>query len=70
MTRIPNAQFNLASPDSLSVRIATQVRGRMYCQFVDFFSPRKDESILDVGVTSDSTYSSSNNFEALYNNNY
>lgn len=66
MTRTPNAQFNLASPDAISVRIATRVRRRMYGEFIDYFSPREGEAVLDVGVTSDRTYTSSNYFEALY----
>ena len=62
----PNAQDNLAKPGSLSVRVATQVRKRMFAAFLREFSPLPSESILDVGVTSDQSYSSSNYLEALY----
>jgi hypothetical protein len=62
----PNAQYNLAKPDSLSVRVATQVRERMFAAFLREFSPLPSETILDVGVTSDQSYSSSNYLEALY----
>ena len=66
MTGAPNAQYNLAHPDSLSVRIAAQVRTGMYQAFIDEFHPSPDDTILDVGVTSDQTYASSNYLEALY----
>lgn len=62
----PNAQYNLAKPDSLSIRVATQVRTRMFAAFMKEFNPLPSETILDVGVTSDQSYSSSNYLEALY----
>lgn len=64
--REPNAQLNLAAPDSLSVRIATRVRGEMFRAFMDHMAPREDELVLDIGVTSDQSYTSSNYFELLY----
>ena len=62
----PNAQYNLARPDSLAIRVATRVRTRMFVAFMHEFAPRADETVLDVGVTSDQSYSSSNYLEALY----
>lgn len=62
----PNAQYNLAQPQSLSIRVATQVRRRMFAAFMQEFSPLASETILDVGVTSDQSYTSSNYLEALY----
>jgi ubiquinone/menaquinone biosynthesis C-methylase UbiE len=62
----PNAQYNLAKPDSLSIRVATQVRTRMFAAFMQEFAPLPTETILDVGVTSDQSYTSSNYLEALY----
>ena len=62
----PNAQYNLARPDSLAVRVATQVRSRMFAAFMEEFAPAPDETILDLGVTSDQSYTSSNYLEALY----
>ncbi len=62
----PNAQYNLASPDSLSIRVATQARIRMFSAFMREFAPLASETILDVGVTSDQSYASSNYLEALY----
>jgi ubiquinone/menaquinone biosynthesis C-methylase UbiE len=66
MEATPNAQYNLAKPDSMSIRVATMMRKRMFASFMDEFTPRPSESILDIGVTSDQTYSSSNYLEALY----
>jgi hypothetical protein len=62
----PNAQYNLARADSLSVRIATQVRGRIFAAFMQEFAPTSHETLLDIGVTSDQSYTSSNYIEALY----
>jgi hypothetical protein len=62
----PNAQFNLAPPDSLPIRIANQARRRMYRRFLEITAIRSDETLLDVGATSDQTYESSNYIEAWY----
>jgi hypothetical protein len=62
----PNAQYNLAKPDSLSIRVATEVRTRMFAAFMQEYAPLASETILDVGVTSDQSYASSNYLEALY----
>jgi len=64
--REPNAQLNLAAPGSLSVRIAAQARRRMFQTFMQAFEPREIDTVLDIGVTSDQSYESSNYFEALY----
>lgn len=66
MTATPNAQFNLAKPDSLAIRIATQMRRRMFAMFMEEFRPTPEDTVLDLGVTSDQTYEHSNYFEALY----
>lgn len=62
----PNAQYNLARPDSASVRVATHVRSRMFASFMRAFAPAPSETILDLGATADQSYTSSNYFEALY----
>lgn len=61
-----NAQYNIARPDSLAVRVATRVRAKMYRDFIGECKVSPDNSILDVGVTSDQSYSSSNYLEALH----
>ena len=66
MKSAPNAQFNFAEPDSLAVRVATKVRRDIFRIFMGEVQPRPSDLVLDLGVTSDQTYSSSNYFEALY----
>src|SRR4051794_33282010 len=62
----PNSQYNVASPDSLPVKIATYQRRRMFDRFVERLKPGANETILDMGATSDQTYTSSNYLEAWY----
>jgi hypothetical protein len=62
----PNAQFNLASPDSLAARVAVRARRRMFDRFLATTAIRPDETLLDVGATSDQTYEGSNYVEAWY----
>src|SRR3954465_489389 len=62
----PNAQFNLAPPDSLPARMAARVRRRMFDAFLVEFEPSASDTVLDIGVTSDQTYIHSNYFEAYY----
>lgn len=64
--REPNAQFNVAAPDSISVRIAARVRARMFDRFMRTLEPSPSDNVLDIGVTSDQSYESSNYFEAFY----
>jgi hypothetical protein len=61
-----NKQFNYAGPSSLVIRISTHMRQKMFSMFMDELKPRAEETILDVGVTSDQSYDNSNYFEALY----
>jgi ubiquinone/menaquinone biosynthesis C-methylase UbiE len=62
----PNDQYNAAAPDSLAVRVGLRVRHQMFDEFMRRLKPGPDETVLDVGVTSDQVYSVSNYFEALY----
>lgn len=64
--REPNAQLNVAAPDSISVRIATRVRAHMFEKFMRALDPLASDSVLDIGVTSDQSYESSNYFEHFY----
>lgn len=67
MSRIrPNSQYNAAKPDSLPVRLAAYQRRRMYDRFLHGVTVRAEDSILDVGATSDRTYEASNYVEAWY----
>jgi Methyltransferase domain len=63
---VPNAQYNVAAPESLPVRIAGRQRRRMFDTFLEVSAPSREDTILDVGATSDQTYSHSNYLEAWY----
>jgi ubiquinone/menaquinone biosynthesis C-methylase UbiE len=62
----PNAQYNLAAPGSLVVRVGGKTRKKMFQIFMNHFTPSPDETILDIGATSDQAYIVSNYFEDLY----
>lgn len=67
MSRIhPNSQYNVAKPDSFSVKLAAYQRRRMFTRFIQDTAVQADDSILDVGATSDRTYEASNYVEAWY----
>lgn len=61
-----NAQYNVARPDSLPVRIAGHQRRRMYDAFLCGTGIAAADTILDVGATSDRSYGHSNYVEAWY----
>lgn len=62
----PNAQYNVARPDSLAMRVAGMMRRRMYENFLALGEVDESESILDVGATSDRSYESSNYLVSWY----
>jgi hypothetical protein len=62
----PNDQYNAAAPDSLAVRVGLRVRRQMFDKFMRRMAPGPNDTVLDVGVTSDQVYSVSNYFEALF----
>lgn len=62
----PNAQYNMAGADSLSIRVATRMREHMFESFMRELRPTAADTVADVGVTSDQSYTSSNYFERLY----
>src|ERR1044072_3295336 len=61
-----NAQYNIALPNSLPVRIAAHQRRKMYHAFLRIMSVERSDTILDVGATSDRLYEHSNYLEAWY----
>jgi hypothetical protein len=63
---MPNAQYNVAAADSLPVRVAAHQRRKMFARFLADTGIAVDETVLDVGVTSDRTYQASNYLEAWY----
>jgi len=62
----PNAQYNVALPDSLAIKVITRMRKRMYRHFLETMSIKSNHRLLDVGVTSDQSYESSNYLAAWY----
>jgi hypothetical protein len=63
---MPNPQYNALRPDSFPIRIANRQRRVMYDRFVAEVRPAPEDTILDVGATSDDSYESSNYLEAWY----
>lgn len=61
-----NAQYNVAPPNSLPIRIAAYQRRRMYELFVAELCIAPGDTIVDVGATSDRSYDHSNYLEAWY----
>ena len=61
-----NAQYNVAAPDSLAIKIAAYQRRRMFAHFMEESRLQPADTLLDVGVTSDQSYKSSNYVEAWY----
>lgn len=64
MTQPPNAQYNVASPGSLPVRIAERQRRHMFRAFLRASGIGPDDTVLDIGATADQSYSHSNYLEA------
>jgi hypothetical protein len=62
----PNAQYNVASPQSMAIRVAARMRRVMFRRFLEFARPGPGDLALDVGATSDRSYLGSNYFEAWY----
>ena len=60
-----NAQYNVASPGSLPAMIAGYQRRKMYDLFLGL-GVLPEDTILDVGATSDQSYDHSNYLEAWY----
>jgi Methyltransferase domain len=60
-----NAQYNVSAPDSLAIRVASWQRRKMLDAFLAL-GVSGDDTILDIGVTSDRSYDHSNYLEAWY----
>jgi len=61
-----NAQYNLAAPDSIPSRIAAYQRRRMFEIYLSTSGIQKEDTLLDLGATSDQSYSHSNYLEHWY----
>lgn len=66
MTRLPNEQYNVASAESLPVKIAGYQRRRMFERFMKVAKVGETDTVLDIGVTAERTYASSNYFEKWF----
>jgi Methyltransferase domain len=62
----PNAQYNVAAADSLPVKIAAHQRRKMFARFLADTGAGADDTVLDIGATSERTYEASNYLEAWY----
>lgn len=61
-----NAQYNIAKPASLVNKITRYQRQKMFNLFINLMRIGAQDTILDVGVTSDRDYDHSNYLEAWY----
>jgi Methyltransferase domain len=61
-----NAQYNIAKANSLPVKVAEHQRRKMFVAFLNAMRVADDDTILDIGATSDHTYTHSNYLEAWY----
>lgn len=61
-----SAQYSTAKAGSLADRLAARMRRVMFQQFLDLTGVRPDQTILDVGATSDDELEASNYLEAWY----
>lgn len=62
----PNSQYSAVKPSSISAKIVTYQRRRMFQRFLNDTGVLGGDLILDVGATSDRSYESSNYLEAWY----
>lgn len=61
-----NSRYSVAAPDSVASRLARYQRRRMFARFLTACSVGPEDTIVDVGVTSDRANEDSNYLEAWY----
>ena len=66
MAKKLNSLYSLAKPEGIALRVAAYQRRRMYARFLEQTRVSPQDSILDIGVSSDRTYDASNYLEAWY----
>jgi hypothetical protein len=62
----PNARYNLAKAGSMAMKIAAYQRRKMHDRFLIMSGISPEETLLDVGATSDRSDAASNYLEAWY----
>jgi hypothetical protein len=63
---VVNAQYNIAKPRSIPIRIAAYQRRKMFEALLRVAPIQAGDQLLDIGVTSDRSYDHSNYLEAWY----
>lgn len=66
MAQTPNEQYNVATADSLPVKVAGYQRRRMFDRFMKVSAASENDTVLDIGVTAERSYASSNYFEKWF----
>jgi SAM-dependent methyltransferase len=61
-----NSQYNVAQPDSLPIKIAGHQRRKMFEVFLRASGIAGEDTVVDIGATSDRSYHHSNYLEAWY----
>jgi SAM-dependent methyltransferase len=61
-----NAQYSLAAPESVANKITTRQRRKMFARFVETMDISADDTLLDVGATTDTLCDHSNYLEAWW----
>jgi ubiquinone/menaquinone biosynthesis C-methylase UbiE len=61
-----NAQFSISAPSSLPDRVAGYMRRQMFRRFMETMRPDAEDTLIDVGATSDETLEHSNYAVAWY----
>lgn len=62
----PQGRYSVSKPGSLATRVAAYQRRRMYAAFLKASGIEADDTVLDVGVTSDQSHEHSNYLVAWY----
>lgn len=61
-----NQQYSIADAEGMAVKISVYQRRKMFQLFLSSFNPKENHTILDVGVTGDRSFASSNYLEAWH----
>lgn len=65
-TEVSAGYWNVAGPGSWPARLSHFQRRRMFARFLETMTPGQEDTIADIGVTSDREHTHSNYLEAWY----